>query len=159
MARCCRFVSGGNYELRRAIRSAPCKQATFASRRKSLAARHYRLRLELLEDRRLLTASHAPVSDIVLDSSVTPTALIVQFRTGQSAVSSLAAYTAGVATTQQWSSVAPGMREVPLRPGVDLNSALAAYKNDANVLFAEPDYHIKVTDFPADPPNDPSLSG
>jgi subtilisin family serine protease/subtilisin-like proprotein convertase family protein len=114
-----------------------------------------RLRIETLEDRRLLTASYTPLSDIVVDSSVTPTALIVQFRPGESAVSSLAAYLSGTTTSQQW-AIAPGMREVNLNGGVDLQSALAAYKNDANVLFAEPDYRIKVTDFPDDPPNDPS---
>src|SRR3954465_3456278 len=104
----------------RVKRKPPQRAVARQSRRNSFVCR---LRLETLEDRRLLTTSYAPLSDVVLDSSVAPTDLIAQFRAGRPAVSAPAASLAGTETSQQW-SIAPGMREVTLNGGVDLRAAL-----------------------------------
>src|SRR6185295_11248216 len=61
---------------------------------------------------------------------------------------------AGTNADKQW-AIAPGIREVLPAEGVDLQAALAAFKSDPNVVFAEPNYPIKAS---ADPPNDPYFS-
>jgi subtilisin family serine protease/subtilisin-like proprotein convertase family protein len=105
-----------------------------------------RLLVEWLEDRQLLTAT----PDLTIDPSTPPTALIVQYRDGSTTASSLAAYTAGSNVGTGWALV-PGMREVDLSAGTSLDAALTAYKADQNVLFAEPDYHVKLKMIPNDP--------
>jgi len=110
-----------------------------------------RFTVELLEDRRLLTAAGDVSPQLAFDSSEAPTSLLVQYRDDATYASTLAAYQAGSNVDEQW-TIAPSMREVKLIAGVDLASALAAYQNDANVVFAEPDYPVKLdTLIPTDP--------
>jgi subtilisin family serine protease/subtilisin-like proprotein convertase family protein len=106
--------------------------------------------MEFLEDRRLLTAAGDTSPQLALDATETPSSLIVQYRDSATHASSLAAYVAGSNVEQQW-DIAPSMRQVKLTTGVDLASALAAYQNDANVLFAEPDFPVKLDLTPNDP--------
>src|SRR5262245_29017027 len=109
-----------------------------------------RLVLESLEDRRLLTAAGNTSPQLALDPNAAPTSLLVQYRDNASYASSLAAYQAGVNVDEEW-AIAPSMREVKLNAGIDLDAALAVYRNDANVLLAEPNYPVKLDFTPTDP--------
>jgi subtilisin family serine protease/subtilisin-like proprotein convertase family protein len=109
------------------------------------------LRLETLEDRTLLSAaSSLDLSPIRIDpSSFDHSRILVQFRnaagdyTGQSVV-------AGTTVSQKLDLV-QGLYEVRLAPGVTVTQALAAYRADAQVLTAEPDYLLGVSRIPNDP--------
>jgi serine protease len=113
--------------------------------RSSISSAHRRLRLESLEDRCLLTAV-----SFGLDETYTPTALLVQFKPESQFAGSLRAYVAGSVLGTSW-EIAPGMREVEIAPGADLEDALAAFASDPNVLFAEPDYRVRLNMTPDDP--------
>src|SRR5262249_55781527 len=89
--------------------------------------------LESLQHRRLLTAAGNTSPQLALDPNAAPTSLLVQYRDNASYASSLAAYQAGVNVDEEW-AIAPSMREVKLNAGIDLDAALAVYRNDANVL-------------------------
>src|SRR4051812_34007970 len=114
-----------------------------------------RLNIESLEDRRLLALGNDD-GQLAIDSAQAPTSLIVQFKSGANFASSLSAYSYGSALGESWDLV-PDLREVRLNSGVSVEDALAAYSNDSNVLHAEPDYHVKLTDFSV-PPNDEHYS-
>jgi hypothetical protein len=118
-------------------------------RRARPRVRLHRPRLEPLEGRRLLSVAGSS-GEFSLDESYEPTSLIVQFRDGESQTSSLAAYLAGAKLGEEW-AIVPGMREVHLNPGFDVDEALAAYENDPNVLYAEPDYRVQLNFVPNDP--------
>jgi len=70
--------------------------------------------------------------------------------------------TAQMSTSQSRTNVAgkvmnsfanlPGLQLIQLAPGVDFNSALASYRSDPSVQYAEPNYIRKTLD---GPPNDP----
>src|SRR5262245_18673596 len=94
-----------------------------------------RLVVEFLEDRRLLAADRdiaAPGGLSVDPSQHRASSLIVQFRDGASSAGSLAAYSFGATLSAPW-AVAPGLREVELNPGADVDAARAAYAADPNV--------------------------
>src|SRR3954447_5051755 len=116
-----------------------------ASRRQSRLpqlSRGRRLAAELLEAR--LALSSVPLSSLSFDDRQHSTSsLIVQFRPGATAVSSLAAYLATAKMDAPW-SLTPGMQKVELASNADWASALAAFKNDPNVQFAEPDYRVSL---------------
>src|SRR5437868_568473 len=122
------------------------------ARRTSRAARSVafaapRLVLETLEDRRLL----ASFSDLSLDQSQhSASSLIVQFKDGSSSPGSLAAYLATAHVNSDW-ALTPGMRRVDLDSTADWSVALSAFKQDPNVVFAEPDYHVSLQLEPNDP--------
>jgi len=112
-----------------------------------------RLLGEPLEDRRLLavTTNLAPLSGLAVDSAEHSTSsLIVQFRPGTNAVSSLAAYVATSKVDDQW-SLTPGMHKVELNTDADWAAALVAFRQDANVQFVEPDYRVSLQLEPNDP--------
>jgi subtilisin family serine protease/subtilisin-like proprotein convertase family protein len=113
--------------------------------------RFCRPKIEGLEDRRLLAIADDN-AQLVVDPSQAPTSLIVQFKSGANFVSSLSAYSYGSSSGESMDLV-PDMRQVQLNPGVNLQDALAAYGNDANVVHAEPDYHVKLTSISV-PPSD-----
>ncbi|MCC6493084.1 MAG: S8 family serine peptidase [Pirellulales bacterium] len=83
-------------------------------------------------------------------SQARETSLIVQLRQGTSSTGSLAAYSVGGTLGEAW-QVAPGFREVELKPGTNLDAARRAYAADPNVLSVEPDYRISVNWTPNDP--------
>ncbi|HEY2415289.1 MAG TPA: S8 family serine peptidase [Pirellulaceae bacterium] len=124
--------------------------------RRERLRRFCRLKIESLEDRRLLAlADNVPGDDnaqLIVDPAQAPTSLIVQFKSDTDFTSSLSAYSYGSSLGESWDLV-PDMREVQLNAGVNVQAALAAYSNDSNVVHAEPDYHVKLTDFNV-PPND-----
>jgi subtilisin family serine protease/subtilisin-like proprotein convertase family protein len=113
--------------------------------------RFCRPKLESLEDRRLLAIADDN-GQLVVDPAQAPTSLIVQFKSGANFASSLSAYSYGSNLGESWDLV-PDLREVHLNPGVNVQDALAAYSGDSNVVHAEPDYHVKLTDFSV-PPSD-----
>jgi subtilisin family serine protease/subtilisin-like proprotein convertase family protein len=119
----------------------------------ALKKRERGLVLESLEDRRLLTADLGASSFSKLGIDATThrdSSFLVQFRPDASAASIAAAGIAGVNLGPEW-SIAPGLREVSLQPGVDLAAALAAYQSNPNVLYAEPDYRVQLQSVPDDP--------
>src|SRR5262245_25017499 len=90
----------GNRRQRRHLRSLAPRAARTGTKR--------RLTLEPLEDRRLLAAFSHPDSGLNSYLSVDrndyrEASLIVQYRTGTSSVSSLAAYFSGANTDDTWS--------------------------------------------------------
>src|SRR5436190_10162955 len=121
-----------------------------ATRRLARMRFHARPLLESLEERRLLTTAGGLSSPLMIDSSAAPSSLIVQYRAGTGSAGSLAAYVTGGNVGDEW-AIAPGMREVQLNAGIDMAAALAAYAADPNVVFAEPDYGVKLNMIPNDP--------
>jgi subtilisin family serine protease/subtilisin-like proprotein convertase family protein len=112
-----------------------------------------RLSVETLEDRRVLAAlgSAASFSNLVADGgSFAAARLLVQYRDGASMAGSLGAYSLGSNVGSGWSLV-PGLREVQLHAGVDVEAALKSFQTDSNVLFAQPDYRVSVQMTPSDP--------
>src|SRR5262245_43942333 len=97
-----------------------------------------RLSVETLEDRHLLS------SMVAIDPNQQQIgSLIVQFKSGVNAPGSLAAYSAAANLDPEW-ALTPGMRKVELDPRTDWQAALAAFRQDPNVAFAEPDYHVSL---------------
>lgn len=108
------------------------------------------LRLETLEDRRLLAADLSTLSSLTVDQeSFSDRALIVQFRDGTSSPGSLSAHSATRRLEAEW-AITPGMRRVQIDPGSDITSVLAAYRSDPNVVFAEPDFRVSLQLVPDD---------
>src|SRR5262245_6688234 len=126
------------------------RRARSISRRRSS-----RLAVESLEDRRLLTvASAATFDDLAVDQGQSrASSLIVQFKSGLNSAGSLAAYVATAGMSSEW-ALTPGMRRVDFDPAMDYAAALATFRNDPNVLYAEPDYRVSIQLLP----NDPDLS-
>ena len=81
-----------------------------------------------------------------------PNQLLVRYRppTAQMSSSQSRANVAGKVMSSFTSL--PGLQLIQLAPGVDFNSALASYRSDPSVLYAEPNYIRKALD---GPPNDP----
>jgi serine protease len=124
------------------------------SRRQKRSFQHRPLG-EQLEQRRLLAALRddrpALLSQLGLDvSSSRSSSLLVQFKDGTVGANIAAEAVAGARVTADW-SIVPGLRKVELSAGTDLQSALAAYRNDPNVVFAEPDYRVSLNLLPDDP--------
>jgi serine protease len=112
-------------------RARPARKARRAPRR---------LDVERLEDRWLpsVTAlTPAPLYD--------PSHILVRFRDGAPA-------DAGAALP-----LVSGLREVALDPGVSVDDAVAAYKQDPGVLYAQPDYRVQAAVTPT--PTDASYTG
>ena len=129
------------------------RQARRINRRHTAKSSRCRLFVELLEDRRLLAT--ASLNDLALDTGDhRASSLIVKFREGANSAGSLAAYVATANLDPEW-SLTPGMHKVELDPSADFAATLAAYRQDPNVEFAEPDYHVSLEDDPK-VPNDPN---
>jgi subtilisin family serine protease/fibronectin type 3 domain-containing protein/methionine-rich copper-binding protein CopC len=137
--------------------------APFRSRFRSCG----RLAVEALEDRTLLSigglAGLAEISALAVDPhDCDPSAIIVRFRpdaaglaaTGQDVSGKVAPNGADILTGTQIARsfpVVPGLRKVRLADGVAVDAALAAYRADPRVLYAEPDYRVHLTTSPNDP--------
>ncbi|MBW8884625.1 MAG: hypothetical protein JF612_07575, partial [Planctomycetia bacterium] len=115
--------------------------------------------MEPLEDRRLmaaLTNGTAPLSDLAVDASQhSASSLIVQFKAGTSSPGSLGAYMATTNLDPEW-ALTPGLRKVELDPRADWASTLLAFKQDPNVQYVEPNYHVQLQIDPV-VPNDTDL--
>ncbi len=110
--------------------------------------------LEPLEDRSLLASVPFPSLELpdspLLAREHRAGSLIVQFRDGATAPGSLAAHLLTANLAPEW-QLTPGMRQVELNATADWTAALLAFRQDPNVLFAEPDYRISLQTEPNDP--------
>jgi subtilisin family serine protease/subtilisin-like proprotein convertase family protein len=110
--------------------------------------------LEILEDRTLLSAA-LPAGTIDLGSirvdpaAYAPGHILVQLRPGVSAGPGFV--TAPGTSLGPTLDAASGLYEVRLAPGVTVSQAVAAYRADARVLVAEPDYVLTSDRIPNDP--------
>lgn len=98
------------------------------------------LRLEALEDRRLLSASPLWLNP---DPGAAD-GILVQLRDSASDASK-------PLIAPDVSSLTPGLKRVQLAAGADVAAELAAWRSDPNVLFAEPDYAVSIMAQPDDP--------
>ncbi len=99
-------------------------------------------RLEVLEDRTALSSAAAPAS---AGASFDRDHILVQYRQGQPAFA-LPGTSLGSPVGSQ-----PGLFKVNLGTGVDVSRAVAAYRAEARVAEAEPDYLLVGGALPNDP--------
>jgi subtilisin family serine protease len=109
---------------------------------------------EPLEDRRLLAA--APVAGFANFGELTTdfqdydaSRILVRFQ-DEAASRGAAAALAGTQIGRAFPIVS-GLREVTLPEGLSVEAALAAYRSQPNVLYAYPDYHLRLALTPNDP--------
>jgi subtilisin family serine protease/fibronectin type 3 domain-containing protein/methionine-rich copper-binding protein CopC len=117
------------------------------------------LRLEPLEDRTLLAAAGfdlgGPSGPLLIDTgSYDAQSVLVRYRSddgpGAAAAANRPAWLDEVRARPVFSSL-PGLSRVDLPAGVDIASALAAFRSDPRVLYAEPNYTIRLAQMPEDP--------
>ena len=111
-------------------------------------------RVEALELRALLssTAMSSAVSGALrVDADAyNPSQILVRYRTDGPVVGPLPLVLAGADLDWEVSAV-PGLRQVELTPGWGVHEALAAYRADPRVLYAEPDFVVRAEAIPNDP--------
>src|SRR4051794_26557177 len=127
-----------NHSLRRFLNKA------FLLHDASLARRtgRRRLTLELLESRQLLSTTSVSGSLAIDQAAYDPSHIMVRYRTGTDQ--------SQMASGQDFALV-PDLREVKLAPGLSVSDALASYRKNPAVLYAEPDYRVHVDTVPNDP--------
>ena len=122
-------------------------------------SRCHMLQIEPLENRRLLSANSRPIVNLP-ELEIDPTwyddsNIIVRFRSDHgcdgdcvaSTNPSLSALTRAVGSLGSRT----GIHKINLRDNVSVESALAAYRANPNVLYAEPDYRVRIAGIPDDP--------
>ncbi len=112
------------------------------------------LRFERLEDRRVLSglsATDAGRSNFLdVDPSLYDDShILVRFRDDGSAPEEQEVI-GGSLLASSYSSI-PGLREIRLAQGVEIEDALAFYRNHPSVLYAEPNYRVRAAALPNDP--------
>ena len=149
---------------RHAASSAPGRAPRGSCHRNSRQRDSRRLFLESLEDRRLLAfvpaaidpAGTGPQAVLTADfgslrgdpNDYDSSRILVRFRP-EAALNSLPTL-AGTSISRELPLVA-GLHEVSLAPGIDVEKALAAYRADPLVEYAQPNYRIHAQDTPNDP--------
>ncbi len=110
-----------------------------------------RLGVEGLEDRCLPAAiGMIDWNNLAVDrSSYESSRILVRFRDGDGPAAA-GRVLQGTRVGDAYGLV-PGLREVELSAGVSVERALAAYRADARVLYAEPDYRVRLHVTPNDP--------
>ncbi|MBX9581341.1 MAG: S8 family serine peptidase [Gemmataceae bacterium] len=114
----------------------------FRTRPEAGTRRRRRLGLEHLEDRATPSAGAGP-------ADYDPSSILVRFRSEAAAADGgrvLAGASVGPAV-----ALVPGLRGVRLADGAGVEAALAAYRADPAVLYAEPNYYIHGARTPNDP--------
>ena len=114
---------------------------------KSRAGKQVRLGLESLEDRNLLSgaaSSMLSLDGVAVGSHYDASHILVQFREGAMPHASTGT-SLGPAV-----SASTGLYEIQLQTGVTVADALAAYRSDATVKKAEPDYQLETAAIPSD---------
>jgi subtilisin family serine protease len=121
-----------------------------ASRSNRLAARL--LLIERLEQRQCLSADVGPLFDFsqleVDPASYDGSSLIVRYRI-EAAQPAGEAY--GPVRTAGVESLGFDMQKVVLKPGVSWQSMIDSFERDPDVLYAEPDYQVRIATIPDDP--------
>ncbi|MHC4406638.1 MAG: S8 family peptidase [Planctomycetota bacterium] len=117
------------------------------------------LQLEPLEDRCLLAVAGLPAavdfSQLTVDpDSYDPSAILVRFHQDaplhRKDVGLLGPEAVGGTEIGAELPLVPGLRKVQLQEGVSVDVALAAYRSNPQVLYAEPDYEIRLAVTPDD---------
>ncbi|MEX2118184.1 MAG: S8 family serine peptidase [Pirellulales bacterium] len=106
--------------------------------------------MEGLEDRCLL--SFVPASVAIDHDAYDPSRILVRFRP-ETAEANGAGIVRGTEIGRPM-DIVPGLRSVHLPQGLSVEAALAAYRANASVLYAEPNYRVRT----ALTPNDPQFS-
>src|SRR5689334_10799020 len=75
-----------------------------------------------------------------------PNQLLVRYRPSSAQMSSSQSRSNFAGKIMSSFTSLPGLQLIQLVPGVDFNSALAAYRSDPSVLYAEPNYIRKALD-------------
>lgn len=119
--------------------------------RRAMAA----LRLEMLEGRTLLSVDAQGLTNLdalrIDPDSYNPTSILVRYRedvVGKGRVN------ASLRDTEVGPAIGlvPGLREVKLGKGIGVEAALAAYRANPNVLYAQPNYRVHI-ELAADDPS------
>jgi VCBS repeat-containing protein len=108
-----------------------------------------RLVVEILERRHLLAVTGIDLTELAVNPELFDSSrILVRFKPDapELAGSAILAGTEFGATID----LVPGLRSVTLSPDVTVETALAAYKTNPYVLYAEPDYHVQLELTPND---------
>jgi subtilisin family serine protease/fibronectin type 3 domain-containing protein len=127
-----------------------------SSKSKKKIRRDHRLIMEQLEERRMLSIGGPPapfsLDEIVFDpESYSADSIIVRFNQN---IESLAAIPSPGNAPRVFSGAkaetklthVPGLYKIALSSGVEMADALATYRNDPRVAYAEPNYRIRIAD-------------
>ncbi|MBN1853071.1 MAG: S8 family serine peptidase, partial [Pirellulales bacterium] len=119
-----------------------------------------RLEVEYLERRDLLSVISAVDMEYTtsLDFSpnrIEPTSLLVRLRDSAPEITSALATSIRVeypgAEVHRIFSLIPGLCEIQLSTEANVSNALAAFRTNPNVLYAEPNYRVQLAEVPNDP--------
>jgi subtilisin family serine protease len=117
-----------------------------------------KLHLESLEGRLLLSGNPA-LDDLVQwtvdPDSYEPGSILVRYRDGTSCSNTDCLVVASPARAlgthlERAFSLVPGLEQIRLPQNISVDQALAAYRSDPHVLYAEPDYRVHATLVPND---------
>ncbi len=112
------------------------------------------LRVEQFEQRRCLSANPTldlDLSQLQIDpTSYDPSSIILRFRSETAAIHE-GTNLYGPTRTAETVPLGFGLHQLELKPGVSIESMLGIYRNNANVLYAEPDYRVRIATIPDDP--------
>ena len=109
------------------------------------------------------TLSDSEFANVLGDSNLLPPAppepepehhtrrLLVRFKPGTQRQGQRAAHSVVAGTVLREYRLVTDLQLVELPVGIDLPTALEAYRNNPNVLYAEPDYVVHTSDIPDDP--------
>lgn len=106
------------------------------------------LLIQTLEDRAV--PATASFGSLAVDSTQAPTDLLVRFKTGYSGPGLTAPAVLANNVGAESLGLVDGLIRVPVA-GAGLVDALAAYRANPNVLYAEPNYRLSVGQMPNDP--------
>jgi subtilisin family serine protease/fibronectin type 3 domain-containing protein len=110
-------------------------------------------RVEQLENRRLLAANLRPALDLsqleIDATSYNDSSIIVRYRSQDAPVTELVGGY-GPTRTDRITPIGFDLHQVQLKQGVPLDSMLEFYQRQSDVLYAEPDYQVRVATIPND---------
>jgi subtilisin family serine protease/fibronectin type 3 domain-containing protein len=112
-----------------------------------------RLLLESLEDRRLLAANPGVSLDLsllqIVPDDYEASSFIVRYHT-DTLTRDEGADTYGPSRVVGSKALGDGLKKIELAPGVALQSMLQLYQSDPQVVYAEPDYRVRIALLPND---------
>src|SRR5271165_5831875 len=100
----------------------------------------------------VVNSAHAPShADWKGQPKYQPNEVLVRFRTGASAAGMQRAHAAVSAQVAKTWNLVPGMQLVRVPANVGVREAIRRYRQNANVLYAEPNYAVHALGTPNDP--------